>query len=190
MPLSPDFCGCEHTTRAAHVTKSSLSSTVSSTTRDTRNTCHSAACRFISAIVKSNRTPALFKIPNSHPQSHSPTPKLSQKRVYTDQYPKIQRKSDDQPFRSPHKVVSCSSPCQYEQSYTLSAVDPKHASQEHRLREIVLDYVRSNRRLEHLGQRVRGTAGLALSGQNRHGRSGGHRDELMGFCREGEIAGR
>jgi hypothetical protein len=37
---------------------------------------------------------------------------------------------------------------------------------------------------------VCGTAGLALSGQNRHGRTGGHRDELMGFCRGGGIAGR
>ena len=38
VPLSPDLGGCEHTTRSAHVTESSLSSTVSSSSRDTRNT--------------------------------------------------------------------------------------------------------------------------------------------------------
>ena len=33
-------------------------------------------------------------------------------------------------------------------------------------------------------------AGRAISGQDRHGRSGGHLDGLMGFCRKGGIAGR
>ena len=42
VPLSPDLGGCEHTTRSAHVTESSLSSTVSSSSRDTRNTGNGA----------------------------------------------------------------------------------------------------------------------------------------------------
>jgi hypothetical protein len=46
MPFSPDLCGCEHTTRSTHVTESSLTSTVSSSTRDTRNTGNSATYKF------------------------------------------------------------------------------------------------------------------------------------------------
>lgn len=38
MPLAPDLGGSEHATRAAHVTERSLTSTVSSSTRDTGNT--------------------------------------------------------------------------------------------------------------------------------------------------------
>jgi hypothetical protein len=48
--------------------------------------------------------------------------KVVPKRVCTDRYPKTQQKSDDQPSRSPHMVVSCSSPCQYEQSCVQLAV--------------------------------------------------------------------
>ena len=44
VPLSPDLGGCEHTTRSAHVTESSLSGTVSSSSRDTGNTGNSATC--------------------------------------------------------------------------------------------------------------------------------------------------
>ena len=45
MPLSPDLCWGEHTTRSAHVTESSLSSTVGSSSRDTGNTGNSTTCR-------------------------------------------------------------------------------------------------------------------------------------------------
>lgn len=45
VPLSPDLCRGEHATRAAHVTKGSLSSTVSSSSRDTRDTGDGATCR-------------------------------------------------------------------------------------------------------------------------------------------------
>lgn len=38
VPFSPDTDGLEHATTLAHVTKSTLTSTVSATTRDTRNT--------------------------------------------------------------------------------------------------------------------------------------------------------
>ena len=45
VPLSPDLCWGEHTTRSAHVTESSLSSTVGSSSRDTGNTGNSTTCR-------------------------------------------------------------------------------------------------------------------------------------------------
>ncbi len=44
VPLSPDLRGCEHATRSAHVTEGSLSSSVSSSSRDTGNTGDSATC--------------------------------------------------------------------------------------------------------------------------------------------------
>lgn len=44
VPLTPDLCWGEHATRAAHVTEGSLTSAVSSTTGDTRNTCNGASC--------------------------------------------------------------------------------------------------------------------------------------------------
>jgi hypothetical protein len=44
VPLSPDLCRSEHTTRSTHVTKSSLTSTVGSSSRDTGNTSNSATC--------------------------------------------------------------------------------------------------------------------------------------------------
>lgn len=72
MPSAPDLgcCGwlvlrglgrcryqrtwCEHATGPAHVTKCSLTSTVGTTTRDTRDTCHSTTCSFILALSFSN----------------------------------------------------------------------------------------------------------------------------------------
>jgi hypothetical protein len=42
VPLAPDLGGSEHTTGTALITKGSLTSTVGSATRDTRNTCDSA----------------------------------------------------------------------------------------------------------------------------------------------------
>jgi hypothetical protein len=42
MPLSPDLGGCEHATASALVTEGGLTSAVSTTTRDTRNTGDSA----------------------------------------------------------------------------------------------------------------------------------------------------
>lgn len=47
VPLAPDLGGSEHATRSAHVTESSLTSTVSTATRDTRNTGDSATCEDI-----------------------------------------------------------------------------------------------------------------------------------------------
>lgn len=44
VPLAPDLSWGEHATRAAHVTESGLSSTVSSTTGDTWNTGNSTSC--------------------------------------------------------------------------------------------------------------------------------------------------
>jgi hypothetical protein len=41
VPLSPDFGRCEHTSGSAHVTEGSLSSTVSSSSRNTGNTRNS-----------------------------------------------------------------------------------------------------------------------------------------------------
>ena len=43
VPLAPDLGGSEHATRTAHVTESSLTSTVGTTTRDTRDTGNSTA---------------------------------------------------------------------------------------------------------------------------------------------------
>jgi hypothetical protein len=42
VPLAPDLGGCEHATGTAHVTEGGLTGTVSTTTRDTRNTGDSA----------------------------------------------------------------------------------------------------------------------------------------------------
>jgi len=44
VPLAPDLGGCEHATGTAHVTEGGLTSAVSTTTRDTRNTGDSATC--------------------------------------------------------------------------------------------------------------------------------------------------
>lgn len=44
MPLSPDLGGCEHATRATLVTERSLTGSVSTTTRDTRDTCDGTTC--------------------------------------------------------------------------------------------------------------------------------------------------
>lgn len=41
MPLAPDLGGSEHSPRATHVTERSLTGTVSTTARDTGNTCNS-----------------------------------------------------------------------------------------------------------------------------------------------------
>lgn len=41
VPLAPDFGRSKHTARSTHVTKGSLTGTVSTTTRDTRNTSDS-----------------------------------------------------------------------------------------------------------------------------------------------------
>jgi len=128
MPLSPDFCRCKHTTRTAHVTESSLTSTVSTTARDTRNTCNSTTYISISAIYKANQTPVSFIISVSYLQSNSSTPVVL-KRICTNRYPKTQQKSDDQLFRSPHMAASCSSPCQYEQSYMPLAIALHYHSQ-------------------------------------------------------------
>lgn len=43
VPLPPDLGGSEHATRAALVTEGSLTGTVGTTTRDTRNTGDSTA---------------------------------------------------------------------------------------------------------------------------------------------------
>ena len=43
MPLPPDFGWREHTARTAHVSKRSLTSTVGTSTRNTRDTSNSAA---------------------------------------------------------------------------------------------------------------------------------------------------
>ncbi len=66
--------------------------------------------------------------PNAHFKSHYHALELPQREVCTDRYPKIQQMSDDQPFRSPHTVVSCSSPCQYEQSCMPSAISSHYDS--------------------------------------------------------------
>lgn len=60
VPLAPDLGGSEHATRSAHVTKSSLTSTVSTATRDTRNTGDSATCEVVSSQPKSPRYQDLF----------------------------------------------------------------------------------------------------------------------------------
>jgi hypothetical protein len=44
VPLAPDLGRGEHATGSAHVTEGSLTSTVSSASRDTRNTGNSATC--------------------------------------------------------------------------------------------------------------------------------------------------
>ena len=44
VPLSPDLGRSEHATRSAHVSESSLSSTVGSSSRNTRNTGNSTTC--------------------------------------------------------------------------------------------------------------------------------------------------
>eukprot|EP00835_Amoeboradix_gromovi_P005241 NODE_475_length_8011_cov_0.074065.p7 type:complete len:104 gc:universal NODE_475_length_8011_cov_0.074065:1914-1603(-) len=42
VPSSPDLGRCEHSTLSAHVTKSRLTRSHSTTTRNTRNTCNSS----------------------------------------------------------------------------------------------------------------------------------------------------
>lgn len=44
VPLAPDLGRGEHATGSAHVTEGSLTSTVGSASRDTRNTGNSATC--------------------------------------------------------------------------------------------------------------------------------------------------
>lgn len=46
VPLSPDLGRGEHATGSAHVTEGSLTSTVSTTTRDTRDTGNSTTWSF------------------------------------------------------------------------------------------------------------------------------------------------
>lgn len=43
VPLAPDLGRSEHATRSTHVTEGSLTGTVGTTTRDTRNTSHSTS---------------------------------------------------------------------------------------------------------------------------------------------------
>lgn len=81
VPLAPDLGRGEHATGSAHVTEGSLTSTVSSASRDTRNTGNSATCEvFQSAFPffasKQNSTPSydfcsVFHIEHDHP-SYSP----------------------------------------------------------------------------------------------------------------------
>ena len=99
VPLSPDLCWCEHATGSAHVAKGSLTSTVSTTTRDTRNTGDGTSCH---CIVRS------CPLPITVPFNCSDC---------THQYPRTQRMSGDQPSRSRHMAVSCSWPCQCGRSY-------------------------------------------------------------------------
>lgn len=58
------------------------------------------------------------------------------------------------------------------------------------LRSNLLDDIGSDWREEDLRERVSIAAGSAICGEDRDGRSGGHLDRLMGFCRGVEIAGR
>ena len=77
VPLSPDLCGSEHTTRSAHVTESSLSSTVSSSTGDTRNTGNSTTCVDVLARALSfNSPPPKSIIPNPQISRSLPSPRM------------------------------------------------------------------------------------------------------------------
>lgn len=76
MPFAPHLCGSEHATGTALVTESSLTSTVRTTTRDTRNTGNSTACKtntldlsfFPSIVAKKPIIPGLYP--------HTSTPRL------------------------------------------------------------------------------------------------------------------
>lgn len=52
MPLAPDLGWGEHATGSAHVTEGSLTSTVSSASRDTRNTGNSATCEVFQSAFR------------------------------------------------------------------------------------------------------------------------------------------
>lgn len=67
IPASPGLGGSEHATRSAHVTESSLTSTVSSTTRDTRDTGNSTTCK--SKIISHYPQPQKYLISTPVPKS-------------------------------------------------------------------------------------------------------------------------
>lgn len=71
VPLAPDLGGSEHATRSAHVTESSLTGTVSTTTRDTRNTGDSATCEVGFKSAKTNSCQQKFHHPSKAPKSVS-----------------------------------------------------------------------------------------------------------------------
>ena len=96
VPLTPDLGGSEHTTGTALVTERSLTSTVSTTTRDTGDTSDSAT------YVHQYLSPHFLLYP-------------IQFKTY--RYPKTQQKSAHQPSRSRRRAVSCSSPYRCEPAY-------------------------------------------------------------------------
>ena len=94
MPLPPDFRRGEHAARSTHITEGSLTGTMCSSTRNTRDTSNSTTWK----IAKVNLT--------------SSVPVWYLKADLAHQCPMIQQRSDDQLSRSQRMVVSCFLPFQ------------------------------------------------------------------------------
>lgn len=67
VPLPPDLGRGEHTTGTALVTKGSLTSAVSTTTRDTGDTGNSATCRTLNEPLKPRKKITLVTFSNRPP---------------------------------------------------------------------------------------------------------------------------
>ena len=150
VPSPPDLGGCEHATGTAHVTECCLTSTVSTTSGDTRNTCDSAAWR--------DKMSALL-----FPSPLSPRPQIV---FRTYQFPKTRQRSGDLPSRSRHMAASCSWPCRCGRFCGLLAIEIASI-----VGEVVLDNVRADWCLEDIGKRVSRVAGLAIGANDGDNRS-------------------
>jgi hypothetical protein len=105
MPPPPDLGRSEHATGAAHVTEGSLTSTVSTTTRDTRDTGNSTTCVSIRQQLRPQcRFPAMEYL------VHLSTPTRNVGLTY--RYPRTRPRSGDQPSRSQRTAGACSWPYQ------------------------------------------------------------------------------
>lgn len=152
MPFSPDLSGSEHTTGATLVTECSLTSTVRSSSRDTGNTSDSAACRM-----------PLYQFIFSRAQSHSkivPPPKLSVFQFY------IPVPQDSAEVCSPAFSLTAYGCLLFLAipvcTDLISSSVSRPFNQFPQYFGSLLNNVGTDWRRENSGQRVSGTAGLAL----------------------------
>lgn len=164
VPLPPDLGRGEHATGTAHVTEGSLTGTVGSTTRDTRDTGDGATC---------DEHKSDFGCPIFCDSISLASPA---KRIFEDsthQFPRTQQRSGDQPSRSQRMAVSCSWPyrcgptCAVYQPHILLFFFSLHGV-------FVLDNVRADWGLEDIGERVAGLAGRAIGRDDGNGGPGSH----------------
>ena len=190
VPLSPDLGGCEHTTRSAHITESSLSSTVSSSSRDTGNTGNSATCVVVELAFVLD--PSLLRRPyfqsncaDSHSFQSSYLPlKVKQMCVLTST-PRLSRSLVTSFLAHGiwltlvlgHSSVDSlndirsdgSSEDLYNPNQLNSPQDPILSTSS----------IHSSSRLPYLWERVSRTAGRAIGGQDGDSRTGSHLEGLM-----------